>query len=347
MVKISFWLIVLFVFAFIFAAGSLSFSIWTYGKGYGTKLSAHSSSSEASIGFFVEGSGSFCGDILCNGAETCSTCSADCGACAGTGSGSSGGGGGGAVFNFIVIGDEFNMKIVSGESETNEAIIKNTGTKSITISVDVTDIGKYISFNMDSITIAPGKSASLVFTVNAPEPGIYTGKIILKYQGITREVFIAVNVISEGVLFDTAIILSELYRIVGAGQRLPAIIEIAEIGGKTKVDVTINYLIKDFDGETRFTETETFFVFGMKKYNKIFYTNGLEPGNYVLGIEVIYPGGFATSSTPFTVSTDENLFRTWVIFGILFMTVVFIILLIIFIRRHDEQEDYKLKERVK
>src|SRR3989344_302712 len=332
------FLIALLVVSSIVSISSLIFSIWVYSLDFGSKLSAHSSA-EASIGFSVETTSSFCGDGACNGAETCSSCAGDCGTCPAV-SGPSGGGGG--VSNFVIEENEFNIKIVSGESETNEAIIKNTGTNYITISVDVTGIGKYISFNTDSITLAPGQSVPLKFTINAPEPGIYTGKIILKYQGITREILVIVNVVSEGVLFDTAIILPELYRVVSVGQRLPAIIEIVEIGGETKVDVTINYLIKDFKGNTRFTETETFSVFGMKKFNKIFYTNGLEPGDYVVGIEVIYPGGFATSSTPFTISASNNVLRTWVIFGILFMAVVFIILLIIFIRRHDEQEDYKL-----
>lgn len=38
---------------------------------------------------------SLCGDGICNGGETCSTCSADCGSCPSTG-GSGGGGGGGS-----------------------------------------------------------------------------------------------------------------------------------------------------------------------------------------------------------------------------------------------------------
>jgi len=345
MAKLGFWMILLFIFAFIFAVGSLSFSIWVYSKGYGLKISAHSSS-EANIGLFVEGSGSFCGDSLCNGAETCSTCSADCGTCAGTSGASSGGGGGAQSYNFIVVDDEFNIKMVSGDSQTNEAIIKNTGTKVITLSIEVTGIKEYIYLNANSLTIRPGQSAPLTFTVNAPEPGVYAGKIILTYQGITREILIIVNVVSEGVLFDTSITLPELYRIVGLGQRLPAIIEIVEIGGKTKVDVTVNYLIKDFVGKTRFTETETFNVFGMKKFNKMFYTNGLEQGDYVLGIEVIYQGGFATSSTPFSISS-EGLFKGWITLGVLLMAIIFIVLLVLFIRRHDEDKDFKLKEGVK
>lgn len=344
MVKLKFWVILLFIVAFILSITSLFLSMWTYSLNSDSKISTHFSS-EASIGLSVEGSGASCGDSLCNGVETCSTCSVDCGACpAGGGGGGGGGGSRSTAPNFKLDKDSFNIKIVSGDTETNKIIVSNIGDVSIDINVSVTGIGDYVSFSTDLIHLAKGKTAPLEFIVHAPEPGLYPGKIIFTYQGITKEVLVILNVISEGVLFDTSITLPELYRVIGLGQRLPALIEIIEIGGETGVDTTINYLIKDFEGKTRFIETETFYVFGIKRFNKIFYTNGLEQGDYVLGIEVIYPGGFATSSTPFRISTSENLLKTWIIFGIFFASVLFIILLIIFVRRHDEDNDYKSKE---
>ncbi|MBR9700158.1 S8 family serine peptidase [Candidatus Woesearchaeota archaeon] len=48
----------------------------------------------------------YCGDAVCNGAESCSTCSTDCGACSSTPSSSSGGGGGGGGSFTITVIDE-------------------------------------------------------------------------------------------------------------------------------------------------------------------------------------------------------------------------------------------------
>jgi hypothetical protein len=109
---------------------------------------------------------------------------------------------------------------------------------------------------------------------------------------------VLLNVVSEGVLFDATITVPDLYRVLREGQRLPALIELLEVGGETGVDVTMNYVIKDFDGNTRYTESETFYVNGAKSYSKRFSTLGLEPGDYVLGVELIYVGGFAGITNP-------------------------------------------------
>ena len=350
MVKLNFWVICLFVISFLFSVAGLLFSIWVYSSDFGTKISAHSSS-EASVGLSVEGSGSICGDSVCNGAETCSTCAGDCGACSGTGSGgSSGGGGGGGGSsvgkpNFKVNKENFNLKIVSGESETHEVIIENTGDSILNIKLSVTGIEKYISFNTNSISLSPGEKMSLTFTIDAPEPGIYAGKIILTYQGITREVLILLNVVSEGVLFDATITVPDLYRVLRPGQRLPALIELLEVGGETGVDVTMNYVIKDFDGNIHYTESETFYVLGAKSYSKRFSTNGLEPGDYVLGVELIYVGGFATSTAHFRVSDSVVTPQTWVAIGALILSIVVALFAVVFFRKRSNQQSFKLKQR--
>ncbi|MEK6811473.1 MAG: hypothetical protein AABX96_03120 [Nanoarchaeota archaeon] len=351
MAKLNFWIISLFIFATIFAVISLSLSIWVYNMGFGANISAHSSS-EGNIGLSVEGQGYFCGDSLCNGVETCSSCSSDCGACSstsGSGGSSGGGGGGGGVAsgtpNFELNNENFNLKIVSGESETNEVILENTGVGVMDIKIAVTGIEKYISFNTDSIHISPGESFSLIFTIDAPEPGVYAGKIILTYQGITREVLILLNVISEGVLFDTTVTVPDLYRVLRPGQRLPALIELIEIGDETGVDVTMNYIIKDFDGNVHYTESETFYVLGAKSYSKRFSTNGLDPGDYILGVELIYIGGFATSTAHFRVTDSIVTPQTWVAVGALVVALVVALMAVIFFRRHSKQKPFKLKSR--
>ncbi len=302
-------------------------------------ISAHASS-EASVGLIIEGDTS-CGDAICNGAETCTTCSTDCGVCASAAAASSGGGGGGgggggasvAVPSFKTSKSNTNIRIVSGTSESNEIIVENTGTIPITLIVSSLGISEYIIFDKSNIILAPGESKSLIFTVNAPEPGVYAGKILLTYQGVTQETLVLLNVISEGVLFDATVTIPDLYRVLRAGQRLPVLIELTEVGDGLGVDVTMNYIIKDFSDSTHYTESETFYVQGTKSYSKRFSTKGLKPGDYVLGVELVYPGGFATSSAHFKISDTVLTLQTWLAIIGVFVALMLVFVSIIFFRR--------------
>ena len=328
---------ILLVIAVISSLTSLSFSIWIYTFDFSSKLSAHSSS-QAEIGLSVEQSNAYCGDNLCNGAETCSSCSADCGACS---SGSSGGSGGGSSYsaaNFKVNKDNFNIKIVSGDSQTNEVIVENTGNIPLNIKISAVGIENYIEFSSDSIYISKGGVTSFNFKVNGPEPGVYAGKIILTYQGITKEILVVLNVVSEGVLFDTVVTVPDLYRILRQGQKLPALIELLELGQETGVEVTMTYVIKDFEDHIYYTESETFYVKGAKSYSKRFSTSNLSPGDYILGVELSYIGGFAVSTAHFRISDSIITPQTWVAIGSIILTVLVIILAILFFRNKSKEK---------
>ncbi len=350
--KYLFFFISLFLVAFVLFSSSLFIDL-------STSISTRASS-QADLGFSVETSAAVCGDSICNGAETCSTCSTDCGACAvsstgadggGGGAGGAGGGAGGyqTLPSFLIDNENFNVQLVSGESESKQVNILNNGPVPIKISVDVTGIDKHIFLNNTLITILPGESFPLTFTLNAPEPGVYAGKVILSYQGIKKEIFVLFNVVSEGVLFDATVTIPDLYRVLKMGQRLPVLIELLEVGGETGVDVTMNYVIKDFEGNTKYSESETFYVLGTKSYNKKFSTVGLDSDDYILGIELSYPGGFATSSAHFRITeTPVIALQTWVALGGLIIAIIVITILVLFYRRKNlDNLNSEIKRKVK
>ncbi|MEK6825120.1 MAG: hypothetical protein AABY02_04670, partial [Nanoarchaeota archaeon] len=62
-------------------------------------------------------------------------------------------------------------------------------------------------------------------------------------------------------------------------------------------------------------DSETFFVDGLKEYVKEFPTNNLPIGKYVLSLEIVYPGEFATSSAQFEVRATEDLITLWMVIG--------------------------------
>jgi len=321
----------------------LSFEIYAFNKTITTN-----NFNTGEVNFTIEVAPSVCGNNVCEGFETCSTCSNDCGVCASpTPSGSSSRSGGGASPRFELSDDSLTINAVSGTSDSKQFIITNTGLVSLILKISTTGITPYLASIPKAVVLAPGESFPLTFTLNAPEPGVYAGKIVVEFENVKRELIVLYNIFSEGVLFDTTITIPDLYRVLRAGQRLPTLIELTEVGNEGGVDVTMNYVIKDFDGRTHYTESETFYVQGTKSYSKRFSTNGLNDGDYVLGVELVYPGGFATSSTHFKISSKAITLQNWVaiISGIVALIVV-IFAFVFFIRR-NKKEDTSKKTKVK
>ena len=137
----------------------------------------------------------------------------------------------------------------------------------------------------------------------------------------------------------------DLYRVLRVGQSLPALIEISELGGEREVNVTMNYIIKDFEDNTYYTESEDFTVYGSRNYNKRFSTKDLESGNYILGVELVYVGGFATSTVYFRISDSLITPQTWLTIGI-WIFLMIIALIIIFSLRRRHQKHFKLKHGI-
>ena len=71
------------------------------------------------------------------------------------------------------------------------------------------------------------------------------------------------------------------------------------------LDVTLHYFIKDFEGETLFKESETFYIDEEKTLIKEFPTLELTTGKYVVAIEATYPNGVASASSLFEVVEEE------------------------------------------
>jgi len=78
-------------------------------------------------------------------------------------------------------------------------------------------------------------------------------------------------------------------------------ITLLNVGESKKLDVTIVYMINDFDGNKMDEESETFAVEGQKSFTKIFKTSELKAGKYIAGIKLIYGGEVATSSVTFNI----------------------------------------------
>lgn len=122
--------------------------------------------------FSTTSGGVSCGDGTCNGAETCSTCSTDCGACSSSSSSTSGGGGGGGGggATTVITQEEYALTLQEFETEIyltkniekiTYLTINNTGNKELTnISLEIENFGGEYYKTTPSVikSLKPGKT---------------------------------------------------------------------------------------------------------------------------------------------------------------------------------------------
>lgn len=318
--------------------------------------SISSSSYNQLLGFFF----SFCGDGTCNSGETCSGCVADCtcssgytctsGTCvadavattvdAGTGGGGGGGAGAAPQPDFSIDESSFNVNIVVEDLKTREFKIKNLWNKTYNVEVTVEGLENFILIE-DNILMEPLEERTIEFKIASPdEIGVFPGKIILKSSRTRREILVAVNTQSKETLFDLSVAVLE--EILERKDNLRAQLTLLPVGEKG-VDVSIKYLIKDFKGKVYYENSETFYVDGQMSYVKEFKIDNLDVEDYVLGVEMVYVGGFATASSQFKVVEEK--FLPGIKLGnktiLLFVAgVILILIIIITLRRKQTYKKY-------
>ena len=223
--------------------------------------------------------------------------------------GGTGGGGGGATrvkeqeLEITINPKALAVDLLVGEKEEREVKIKNISKvgRDINIVVGGEDIKGIVKINVNSMFLGVGEEKSFMVEIDDAENGLLTGKIVLTSGSLSEEIPVVINVKTENFLFDVQISVLDRFRTVLAGDALKAQVNLLQVGHRDKVDVLVNYIIKDFEGKSYLEESETFFVLEAKDYVKEFPTHNLEPGSYIIGLEVLYPGAFATSSAQFEV----------------------------------------------
>lgn len=235
------------------------------------------------------------------------TSSGSSGSSASSSSSSSGGGGGGGgagavsfQSSFIEAPDGLSFSSVLEKADRKEFKIKNNLDKILVLEVETQGLDDYISIEK-SISLEPFEEKTINLIVAPLETGLLTGKIVFLYGSQRMEIPVVLNVMSEDFLFDAKIAVSQQQRRIIVGENLKTQVSLLQVGPHEKVDVTATYVIKDFSGNILLEDTETFFVLESKDFIKEFHTDNLPPGKYIVGLEIFYPGAFATSSVQFEV----------------------------------------------
>ena len=223
-----------------------------------------------------------------------------------TSSSSSGGGGGGfAVAEDYLSIDvtDLEVPIVVNTVKTRIILLTNSGDSFMNIKIQLRGLDKIMYLEEISFILAPGEKKGIELKFVGPEkPGIYTGKVLINGQ----EIYVSVNVNTKELLFDAGIMIPEEYKSINEGDKLVSQVTLIPMGENPRVDVTLSYIIKDFEGRTFFTESETILIDSQKTFKKEFATQNLPAGNYVLGLELVYSNGVATSTSHFKIMKKEK-----------------------------------------
>src|SRR4030042_1321673 len=234
----------------------------------------------------------------CGAGFTCS--SGVCTAEPVTPGGGGGGPGGGApeIEDIVIVPKEINLKMAVNTNKKEIITITNEGDSTKTLSVRQAGLEKMVILGATSITVAPGETKELeAIFVASDQTGIFTGKIIINWY----DVLVTLNIKTKLLLFDSNIVVLNRDYKVSQGSELRTKVNLIPMGDKERLDVTLNYVIKNYAGKVYLTQSETVLVEDEMEFRRNFETGMLPLGDYVVGLELVYPGGVAPSSAHFDV----------------------------------------------
>jgi hypothetical protein len=227
---------------------------------------------------------------------------------------SAGGGGGGSPatlkdlrYDFRLDKKEIKATLKIGRDDKTTLEIRNLGTEKISLSLDIEELRDFVSISDYNFDLNAGERKTIIINMIGKRFGLFVGRLILTTQNVIKSIPIILEIESQDALFDAKLDIPSNFKQIAQDQDLRAQITLFNVLGG-KVDVMVNYLIKDLQGNLITEESETFAVEKQSSYVKIFdLPPDLNPGQYVAAIEVRYANSYALSSQMFEVLTEEEL----------------------------------------
>lgn len=132
-------------------------------------------------------------------------------------------------------------------------------------------------------------------------------------------------------LFDANIRVLNDNSLVNSGSKLKTSITLIPIEHKKRMNVTINYYLKDYDGRTYLEKSERILIDKQITFKRNFDTGVLPLGKYIIEIELIYPDGVSPASAQFEIipAKENTFFGKVVIFLINLIIIILVIILLI------------------
>jgi len=293
----------------------------------------------ASLGYDCDSWPDGCGGTLdcrtCGSGYTCTS-----GTCTAVEVPPSGNGGPGVTptININVTPTEFNIRLAVNTNVERTIKVTNLGTNQITVSISQYGLDNMVILGETSLTLATRESKDLnVVFVALSQPGIFTGKILVG----NKQVLVTLNIKTKLLLFDSNIVVLNKDYKVPQGDKLKTQVTLIPLGDEDRLDVTLNYEIKDYEGNIYLTQSETVLVEKQINFKRSFGTGMLPLNQYIIGLELVYPNGVAPSSAHFDVVEKVPFsFANLVFYLIIAILIIAILLVIVLIIRRREKRNF-------
>ena len=267
-------------------------------------------------------------------------------------SSSSGGGGGGIVSSvpFILDKSQISVSLNPGQVKTEEITITNTGNDVISVQLD-NFLKDFVIIKEPVIALNPKESKTISLDIIAridTIPDLYPGKIILSSGTTKKEILIIIEVESEGILLDVRAEILEEYKKILPGGEILSEMRLFNLGDDAeRKDVTIEYIIRDYNGNDIVKEHESLAIETQASFIKrILIPEKTLFGNYILYVRATYNGEIASASDNFEVvsskaAAGERIYKiiiAAIIFGLIVLSLI--IYYIIYLRKRNERVEF-------
>ncbi len=264
--------------------------------------------------------------------------------------GGGGGGGGGGRPSIIkqkplfsVDKDLIHVELKVGDTERTFLNITNDYSTRIYLDINST-IEDFLIISTPSISLSPGASREvplIFYSLETTTPGAYIGEIIVSVEGqenVQKRIPVIIEVESKKVLFDVVLEIPEQYKKVNPGEELLLHLTLFNLGEVGRVDVFIDYFIKDVENNVYYSQGDTIAVETQASFVKtINLPEDMPEGYYVAAAQVRYGSSVGTSTGIFKVIGLQNFvlgYKNYILLGVLILA---IILIIIWYVRHENK----------
>ncbi len=228
-----------------------------------------------------------------------------------TGGGGGGGGGGGAattVLDYTI--DRETLKVILKQGQTKEETfkIKNTATTTLDLTISLGNLRNFIfSPTIDEIkvTLNPNEEQVISIVFEAKEdqtPDVYAGKIVIKSAAGEKAINTILEIESAKPLFYVDVEVLPEYKSIYPGDEVFMEVSLFNVRGFGRVDVILEYSIRDFEGNLIAKEEETVAVETQAKFSrKLLVPRNIQPGTYIASVKVTFEDSVGISSDLFEV----------------------------------------------
>jgi hypothetical protein len=254
-----------------------------------------------------------------------------------------GGGGGGIPGTNILVTPSWDTSVgISLQVNTTvdkTITVKNLGTTSVTVIL-THNFGDHLQIlgGDNTLTIpAYGIRDFNIRFVAGISPDTIAGIISIS----DKTVLTSLDISTELLLFDSNIVVLNKGLEVTQGGQLKTLVTLIPLGDSKRLDVTLNFVIKNYANKIYLTKSETLLITNLTQVTRNFDTGLLLPGDYVIGLTLVYPSGIAPSSAHFKVvgKSVMSFFGKVVLFLIILILIIAIVIIIILIWRRRKKKE--------